>query len=549
MSLRPARYVRPAVVLAATIGFAGCTLLGSREIRQCETKEDCKGNETRVFCNQNLCSTIDPDPKPDAKEDGPVVAQCTTTCPGFDVCLDGGCVPLAQGPCPRLAGIGTPFHEAFKEPGAVTMGVYVYEPNGNGPDTAGVEKAIEQINAKLVTANDPLRIAAVFCAKPTTYGDGGVVPAALAHLKSRQIPVLAGQLEIAELEELKKSGTQGIAVMSTLANSPDFQQPAGSAPGADPPMRFLVDEMARLAPAFGEMMIEAKRRANLIVPPAGAMKIRIAASAGIESQALKKAIEDSGVFSGDDYNADEISKLPEGFIFGISGEVPTATEQIRAAKPNIVIVLGGDETVNLISRTESNYVTNGEGALRPIWVVGPRSKYTYQDLADIVTRFGTGNVLRKRLLGVDFAGNQTKAATMRSDVDRSFAGAFAHLYDSIHATTLAAKRARRDRGPTAVITGADFVQAFDATLEAPAAGRLTVDSPLNFSGGVAEVGAGKAIHLTGVTGAWLFPVDTKRGVRRMGASFYCFATNSSEPTVHLDPTHTALESASACAQP
>ena len=541
-STRLARFVVIATSVAtATVGFAGCTLLGSREIHQCDVDEQCKGTITRPYCVDHLCSATNPNPDSgadaaedagsDAKADAPVQKPCTKNdqCEDEQLCIQSLCTSFVKEPCGRLP--NGKYKHAYKEEGSVLVGVYVFQPNANGPDTAAAETAIQHLNEQLPGAP---RIAAVLCSKPVTFSEDGGAPAVIEHLAAFNIPLAVGQFEDVELDAIAKRGKRGVAVMSTLGTLPALQEPAaGTTPNpAEPPNRFLIDELQSLAPSFEAALDEAVDRA-MAMGAVAPFKVRLMYNLGEESRLLAQRLDQTmpllAPAAGNDYAFDLIDRVPSSFISGISTSLPSGGNQIVAAAPDIVIALGGDEVVNNITLMEPAF----PGLKRPVWVVGPRAKMSYNQLSKLSELMVPSIVpFRKRFIGVDFAGSSAKTVTMGTAANIAYAGSFNGLYDGLFAISLAAKRARVERGAAALV-GADLVNGLDLALREAAPGRLLVDIPSNLAGGINEVGLGKDVHMVGLTGPWAFPVATTRGVRRSEGSYYCFPSTGKLLAYHV----------------
>jgi hypothetical protein len=535
-------------VIAVGTAIASCTLLGSREIRQCETDEQCRVNEkpglinARVACIDRLCS-----PRPldaggdvvvDAGPDGAI--PCTNGCPVDppSICVEGKCTTLLSDACPRLP--NSQYRDVYQEDGALLIGVYVFQPLSAGAEVRSIEAAIQHINDQLPPQT---RLAAVFCEKKSKLSMG-TAQAAVDHLASRKVPLVIGQFEASELQTLE---TQGLTVWSTLGNSP------APALQGRPEYRFLVDELKKLAPGFGPALTEAVSRAETVhaTSPLPNLKIRMVVSDQEEARLLAEALESSGlpILGGTTDYARVSPQLKSEFETALPDNGTTQKNLVEAL-PHVIIAIGGDEVGTLITKVEATMGADvwPLGTPRPIWVVTTRTKFNANALAAVPAV--PTSLLRGRLIGVDFGGDRAKLATLLGALAGvKHAGSQDHLYDAMYAVTFAAMRAQHNRGtPRGAYGATELMRGLDEILQEPTTPDVVpVSGAFGLGSAVEGVQNGRTVHFVGTTGPWLFPSSSRVSRRNMGTSYFCFDPAQSGFAYYVDVD--ALKNGASCEQP
>lgn len=536
---------RPIATAAIAVAIASCTLLGSRDIEQCDTAADCVGAKVTAsspgvaaICVDHLCAAPGAeagapateggadaiaDAPPDTSKGCVLRRDCTT--PG-DLCVDGTCVPLVDAPggvCQVLNTASTP---AYLEEGAPIIGIYTFAPGSSLPALKAADKALQEINIDLPKER---RITAVFCNKRERIGLTSA-QAAIDFLAKRKIPLVLGQFEASELGAIDP---KGLAVWSTLGNLPGLQQAAadGGAPSdaGVVPYRFLVDEIQTLAPAFEGALDEAAKRADKIraINPPESIKIAIVRNEQTETGLLAdRLVDEIALLQAGSSVRVVVSQIASAFDAPGAPDNSTLINELKggnppATQPDVIIALGGDEITGLMRELEG---LGGWPAAspRPVWVVGTRAKFAVGVFGDLP--LATLVNLRTRFIGVDFSGDRANHDAYRLKLPAvQHAGSFDHVYDAVYAAAFASERAHFGRSAGAgPISGADLTRAFDDVFLPLGSAGADLTGAGEFVKGVTAIETGLTISFKGATGPFLFSTDGGR-TRRMGApSYFCF---------------------------
>lgn len=513
---------RRVAAIAAALGVASCTLLGSREVRQCDLDDDCAASPLNQLgpaqCIDHLCATrhtplpTEAEPPdtgpPEAGPDAPAPgckksADCTDQ---DQICVGGACKALVTGeggPCPLLANNGVV--NSYREDGALIVGLYVFDPKSLGAEVKAAEAALQKVNESLPKAS---QISAVFCSKADKLAKGSA-QAAINHLDGLGVPLLVGQLEATELVAID---TKRLAVWSTLGNLPTVQ--------GNTKIRLLVDELQKLRPGYTAALAEAALRADKLhgVTFGTGVKVALVTNGQSESTLLVDRLEaDEPLLQAgqSNYARSGVELKPDFETLGVPPNLAVA-QALVAALPQIIIAVGGDEVITLMTYVEGPQGWPATGK-RPVWVLSTRGKYTAKALSTLAS---TGT-LRTRVIGVDFSGNRANQLAYRALVPAGVAqaGSFDNLYDAMFVTSFAAGRALFTRGAgKAALTGADLTRGLDEVLKPSGSSDLTMDAVGQYAPTATGVATGKTVYFTGTTGPWVFP----DGSRRMDTSYYCF---------------------------
>lgn len=481
-------------------GFASCTLLGSRDLVQCTTNEDCGG----AVCADGLCQRTSLVTPGDAGQDG-ALQRCerTSDCAqgeGPKVCRAGACDPLTQFElCPITSPTSTP---DLGDDDTLIVASYGDEGENvfSEPATEAIRYAVEQIR----TVGGALRprLVVLHCKKnprnPSQLGDVS------KFLIDHRIPLLFGQFGTKELEELSSDIPKQLALWSTLGNARSLQ-PAGGDAGD---LRwFFVDEIANLAPAFQPVFDRALARRRGDAGTADARVAVVAESPSSEVAALVAALEANLVVNGAPLG--DASPLVATFL-------PSERSEIAAFAPDVAIALGGDAILDSIAAVEQSH--------RPAWIVGPRTKFNVQSILNQ----GGDPSFRARFYGVDFGGDPSAYADYYTGkLSKTVNKPFDNLYDATFAVFFASAAALSARGVGRDVTSQDMNDAL-GVLQPKGDGGTPVRSfasDPSFQVGFQLATSRSPFRLVGTTGAWHFEV-ARHTRREMGSSIFCFLKGS-----------------------
>jgi len=515
------------------MAIVSCTLLGDREIVQCNVDDDCKGSKATAGvghpprCVDHLCARIneaadagDALPPNDTGTDAPVIL-CKTTkgCPqnkGETICVDGECKPFGNTEvCKRVISPNA----AHTDDGALLIGVYAYAA-ANGSATKIVQNALETINASPVKKP---KIAALVCDKLGIRANDSA-PKVLAYLDSLKIPIVIGQFESTELNL-----TSNVAVWSTLGTFQASAVDAGSQDASDLRPRFLTDELQSLAPAYPAALTQAIANADALAGTAlgASLKIAVVSTSAPETTALADKIA-AGYTGPGTVVVDKT--LPSLFdTSGKESEVDTIVGAIRAQspRPHVIALVGGDEVLTFITRLEQTWGPVGSPQ-RPVYVVTSRMKFNATKLNVFVPE-----AMRPRIIGVDFEGDPTRLQQIAiPTVGAQEHLAWGILHDSIYAAAFAAIRVNFERKNNELpFTAAELTRGLDAVFQSDGMS-VTGAAPLT-DGVFTHVNNGGTIKFAGVSGAWAFPGPDRR-FRRTEQSYFCYPSNQSVLQTYLD---------------
>jgi hypothetical protein len=536
MAHRPVRTLRAAVMSAAAIAavLTSCSLLGSRDITQCASDDDCKVNDSptvgnpRVACVEGLCAPRTATSAVDASDAPPdVVTKCTITkdCPVVpaSICLNGTCTELVKKDvCTRVA-TSEQYPNVYREDGALLVGVYGYSPLSNVALVTSVQAALDDINAAV--PKNVLRVSALFCEKKSKLDQGLAAKNAIGHLASLKVPLIVGQFEASELRELD---AKGLTVWSTLGND--------TASAASDDYRFLVDELKTTASGFQAAVDLALVRLSNPAAPKVLMVVADQTEMGplADAVAAQLVIPNGGTL--------EVlpTKVPSEYEAPSTDNLEVR-KAIIAAQPRVIIGIGGDEIAKLLDKIENPGA--GEGIWptgptpppRPMWVVGARLKFAASTLQLARQKLAGNYPLHRRVIGVDFGGNRDHF--LARDIGGDNPGSYDNAYDAMFTVAFAALRARNTKkdGP---LTGAELAKGFDEILQPPGAPSevLAIDGAKAVAGAVAGIQSGLPVHFIGMTGPWLFPPVGGKRTRRgtMGVSYFCFKKGATGFAYYLD---------------
>lgn len=532
--------------MVAALGVASCTLLGTREIRQCDVDDDCVASPLNQRgppqCIDHLCSARQTALPPEAEppdtgplETGPDAppqgckksAECTDQ---GQICVSGACRTLVtadDGPCPLLANNGVV--NSYREDGALIVGIYVFDPKSLGAEVKAAEAALQKVNESLPKAS---QISAVFCSKADKLAKGSA-QSAINHLDGLGVPLLVGQLEATELAAVDP---KKLALWSTLGNLPTLH--------GNPKVRLLVDELQKLRPGYTAALAEAAVRADKLHATTFGTNVKITLVTNGQSESTllvdRLEAEEPLLQAGQSNYARATVELKPDFETLGTAQNGGVAQAVVAALPQIIIAVGGDELITLM--------TNVEGPLgwpvaskRPVWVLNTRGKFTAKALSTLAS---TGT-LRTRVIGVDFGGDSANQIAYRAVIPAGVAqaGSFDNIYDAMFVTSFASSRAFFTRGAAATaLTGADLSRGLDEVLRPSGSSDLVMDAVGQYPPTATGVATGKTLFFTGTTGPWLFADGSRRD---MGTSYYCF--HGSELTYYVDSA--ALANVFSCQRP
>jgi hypothetical protein len=529
--------------------FAGCTLLGSRDVVQCTRDEDCP--EARPVCAARLCSArvgvIDAgqdveSPLPQCSR----TAECPQSVP--TLCVEGRCREARSQACPVLLPAGSQNHTGD---GALVIGVYLQSPVSNYARRA-LELALDQITIALP---EP-RISALLCAKPADATRDGAVQV-IEHLGALKIPLLVGDLETSELVRvLNTARANDVAVWSTLGNHTSVQPPALAAGDA---YRFLLDELYGTRGAYQVALDHAITRAAELPDAdlASGARVAMVVSNTPEATALANALASA---DGVTVQGETLASLgPNRFIRREvppyferpDGDYAQAIAAVVQHLPHVVIGIGGEEIVrSVVLGIENNWGASS----KPVYLLSSRAKYNANDL---VTFAGpAGATARARLIGVDFAGdveNHASFVSAGAAQNHSFhVWGFDIFYDAMYGVALSTVLAHADRTvrstpgePLPPLTAKDLMKALDSLGDAGENASPVGIGTSELRTAIELLRQGTRVQFRGTTGPW--QLETESGTRRMGASLFCFPPGTSTLSFYIDPG--APLDAGACATP
>lgn len=500
---------RAALAIVAVISLASCTLLGVRDVIQCESDSDCPA--ARATCAGGLCVAKGGKiPEADAGDEVP----CTTTneCPQENapmMCIDGMCARATTPACPVLL----PADSTYREDRVVLVGVYLSSP-GDSPARMVVQLALDEINRNLAGT----RVAALLCEKRAPLSALSARDA-LMHLGKLHVPLVIGDFETSEIRSTGAlSEEQRISIWSTLGNHATVR------PDVSPYFRtsYLVDELDALHDAFQAVVDGAVVRAGEVNgEPIAHPVVAIAAAVQTpEVSALANHLASTLEVNG---LADQLTVIPleSAFEPSPSRDNRAAISTILAQNPHVIVALGGDEILKeVVPAIEAT-----SGAFAPVYVVGTRAKHNINDLVTLATQSKRPN-FRARLFGVDFGGARlahlgftSSATTLTGTV---LAGSFDYFYDAMYAAAYSAVYAAHAReGRAGPLTGEELTTGLTSVAHGDASAiEVAVGEDSLFSG-AHDINLGLAVRFTGITGEWIID-PLSRARRGMGSSVFCF---------------------------
>lgn len=528
-----------AIAFAISVVLAtSCTLL-ARDVEQCSSDGDCSGAQGRNRCVDNLCvssSTVPVDGGGDG--DAPAVApggpcKVSTDCANPDhICSrEGECIPITEGPCAqRVPSQERPWRG--EKPGPV-VALYSVGSQGDSFEKRVVEAAVKQINPVI---GAPMTV--LLCSKGKKDVEG-TARDVVTYLDRRGVPLVYGQFESIELAKLD---TKGIAVWSTLGNA-SGSEVNGSPPPANVTIRYLVDELRHLAPAYQAAVDEAIRRVEVLINPnkvdASTAKIFTVVGSSAESAPLEDAVLAAVTVKGKDGDPPETLKAlrasapdrfrsyrPDAeFDVAVPAPLTTIVGEIKNLKPHVILGIGGDEILSVLDALEPP-----EAGGRPMWIVSSRTKFNSEGLFQILN--STAQELRQRLIGVDFPGNPAQVTFLDSidGTSNTNALSYDHLFDATIAVALAYIRADAQRTAANVKTPLSGKELNDALSvldpSDPDAVTMTGGSSASISATLTAIRAGKRVAYSGTTGQWKFFPTGSRDMTSYPLTYYCYPSKN-----------------------
>ena len=243
----------------AALGVASCTLLGTREIRQCDVDDDCAASPLNQLgppqCIDHLCATRQTSLPPEAEppDTGPTETGgpdappqgCKRSVDCTDqnqICVSGACETLVtadDGPCPLLANNGVV--NSYREDGALVVGIYVFDPKSLGAEVKAAE-------ARVATGQPDTAVGEPDLGRLLLEGrqvrEGQRAGGDQPPRRARRSRSLVGQFEATELAAVDP---KRLALWSTLGNLPTLQGTAK--------IRLLVDELQKLRPGYTAALV------------------------------------------------------------------------------------------------------------------------------------------------------------------------------------------------------------------------------------------------------------------------------------------------------
>lgn len=528
---------RTSAVALAVLAAVSCTLLGDREIKQCSSDADCTFARRPICSPDFLCTAGERDA---GGVDAADVGGCKShlECAIGEACIEGGCRVIGDqtAPCGNFPSDKSRY--LYREPNAIIVGIYLFAASG-GVEVVAADRALNEINDALETRGARFRLGGIYCKKDDRLKAGSAASAAkmIAKFGAR---VMIGQFEASELAsaDFRKAVVDSkITVMSTLGNITEVQEPTST---KDVRYRLFADQLQALigtTNAFDAAMTEARRRAEFInvINAGDPLRLRFLVTAGnstTEARFLHDKLVQSPVIKTGAW------QLASGPIevkatFEESASRPTgpaaAAAGLQGETPHIIVALGGDEIAETMESAEATW-----SGKRPVWVVGPRTKYNGGSLTRLLAR----QRFNERVIGVDFNGDRMKSAAFSVKTSNPDARAFDILYDGLYALALGLVRTDRIKNGALLSTfsDADVLQGFDEVMQPN--GALT-DIPDGFGGAIDAVRLGGLVKMSGVSGEWIFPpppnADAKRGARQAtGYSYFCFRGTEKSTTQYLE---------------
>ena len=447
------------LVALAVLLVVSCTLLGDRDLVQCQQSSECP--TARPQCIDGLCSAAGT--AGDGGADADAAAMAADLCP-FTYPADATAA-LADPNTVRVAAyanLGTTEHVS--------------------PEVATIRYALDDL-AKVTT---PQQLVVLFCRKDGPGPDR--INAVLDHLVALHVPAVFGQLDTSELQTVGAAKGK-IAILSTLGNDVALQ-PQSS--GGSPVDWFLLPELKSLAPAFQKVF---DREQAVYATAQDSTKVSVVTDGSPDATALADVVDQTIVLGA--------KKLVDIGERRQRTTVASAQDVVNFV-PDVVIAIGGDA----IGNTLIPVIEASNASRKPAYVLTSRVRYVeggpFHDALGVHTSKPS---LASRIGGIDYDGSGTRlvAFGVATNAISPYVLDFDVLFDAVYAVKLASIRARKSAGARA-LTAEDLSEGIRVL--APRADDtpviLTADGTAqpDFDGAVARADDGAPFQLSGISGVW-----------------------------------------------